>query len=126
MDEQHERHRVGSLSALLSQAPFRMSGRPKASNFAAPQIVETGAIVREMVLAQQDVGSKPVHISRSTRRTDSYDTRVPMRGVSERFNLLDRLEHGSPFRGGDLEAEARGQLEGGQAEIRAADGQGQR
>ena len=85
------------LPANTQQAIITYQGMPslQSSNFPAPQTVETGAIVREMVLVQQDVGSKSVHISRSTRRTDSYDTRVPTRGVTECFSLLDRLEHGS-------------------------------
>jgi hypothetical protein len=48
------------------------------------------------------------------------------RDVTERFPLLDPLEHSFPYRGRDLEAEDQVQLEGGQAETEASDCQGQR
>jgi hypothetical protein len=42
--------------------------------------------------------------ARSTRRTASYDTRVPTGDVTEWFPLLDTLEHDTPLRGWDLPA----------------------
>ena len=45
--------------------------------------------------------------ARSTRRTASYDTRVPTCDVTQRFSLSDTLEHGSPLRGRDLPARIR-------------------
>ena len=51
---------------------------------------------------------------------------VFMRDVTERFSLLDTLEHDCPCRGRDLPARIRSGVRGGQAEIKASDGQGQR
>jgi alpha/beta hydrolase fold len=51
--------------------------------------------------------SGDAHAARSTRRTASYDTRVPTRDATERFSLLNTLEHGSPLRGLDLPARIR-------------------
>jgi hypothetical protein len=64
--------------------------------------------------------------ARSTRRTASYDTRVPISDVTERLPLFDPAFARLPMRRAGSSSEDQVQLEGGQAETQTADRKGLR
>jgi len=61
VDEQHERHGVGSLSEVISNEPLRDESHASESELPALQTLEAGEIVREAVIARTDAGSEPAH-----------------------------------------------------------------